>query len=146
MVITAADPALMGVGGSNIPAAVTAALTKSRDTRSEEQRNVLQTFYRERVAGPIRQAELAHEAAKKSLADFHDKVPTAMVMKEGSPQDAFVLIRGEYDKRGEKVQPGLPAFLPPLPEGAPADRLSMARWIVSRDNPLTARVWVNRIW
>mgnify|MGYP001545064418 CR=1 FL=1 len=56
------------------------------------------------------------------------------------------LVRGEYDKRGDKVEPGLPAFLPPLPEGQRADRLSLARWIVSRDNPLTARVWVNRIW
>jgi hypothetical protein len=69
-----------------------------------------------------------------------------MVMKEGSPRDAFLLLRGEYDKRGEKVPPGLPAFLPPLPEGTQADRLALARWIVSRDNPLTARVWVNRTW
>jgi hypothetical protein len=69
-----------------------------------------------------------------------------MVMQEGKPRDAFLLIRGEYDNRGDKVEPGLPAFLPPLPDGQQANRLSLANWIVSRDNPLTARVWVNRIW
>jgi hypothetical protein len=44
------------------------------------------------------------------------------------------------------VQPALPAFLPPLPAGAKADRLAFAQWLVSRDHPLTARVWVNRTW
>jgi hypothetical protein len=44
------------------------------------------------------------------------------------------------------VEAGLPAFLPPLPEGTKPDRLSLARWLVSRDHPLTSRVWVNRTW
>ena len=77
--------------------------------------------------------------AKKSLADFRNTLPTAMVMHEGPSRDAFLLIRGEYDKRGDKILPGLPAFLPAVPEGMKADRLGFARWIVSRDNPLTAR-------
>ena len=144
--VTDVDPSLMGVGGPNMPAAVTAALTVSRDKRSNEQQEALRKFYREKVDGPIKRAEAAREAAKKSLADFRQKVPTAMIMKEGAPRDAFILVRGEYDKRGEKVAPGLPAFLPPLPEGTQPDRLALARWVVSRDNPLTARVWVNRTW
>lgn len=46
----------------------------------------------------------------------------------------------------EKVSPGVPAFLPPLPQGAPANRLTLARWLVSEENPLTARVIMNRHW
>ena len=144
--VTGVDPALMGAGGPNMPPAVTAALAVSADKRSKDQQQTLRKFYREKVDGPIKRAEAAREAAKKSLAEFRQKLPTAMVMKEGSPRDAFLLLRGEYDKRGEKVAPGLPAFLPPLPEGTKADRLALATWIVSRDNPLTARVWVNRTW
>jgi hypothetical protein len=146
LAVTAADPAVMGVAGSTMPPAVAAALAVSRDQRSKDQQEALRTFYREKVDGPIKRAEAAREAARKSLADLRRELPTAMVMKEGPPRDAFVLIRGEYDKRGEKVAPGLPAFLPPLPEGSKPDRLGLARWTISRDNPLTARVWVNRIW
>jgi hypothetical protein len=146
LAVTGADPALMGVGGSTVPKAVTAALAVSPDERSDEQQAALRKFYREQVDGPIKRAEAARDAAVQSLAEFRGKLPTAMVMKEGPPRDAFVLARGEYDKPGERVAPGLPAFLPPLPEGTQADRLGLARWTISRDNPLTARVWVNRIW
>jgi hypothetical protein len=146
LAVSGADPALMGVGGSTVPKAVQAALTVSRDTRSEKQQQALRKFYREKVDGPIKRAEAARAAATNSLADFRQKLPTAMVMKEGPPRDAFVLVRGEYDKPDEQVAAGLPAFLPPLPQGVKADRLSLARWVTSRDNPLTARVWVNRIW
>ena len=53
-----------------------------------------------------------------------------MVMKEGPVRDAFLLIRGEYDKQGDKVEAGLPEFLPPLPEGTKPDRLALATWLV----------------
>jgi hypothetical protein len=70
-----------------------------------------------------------------------------MVMRElPKPRDAFQLVRGQYDKRGDKVSAGLPAVLPPLPAGQLLDRLGFARWIVDPSNPLTARVWVNRAW
>ncbi len=62
------------------------------------------------------------------------------------PKPAWVLNRGEYDQHGDSVDRTLPAFLPPLPEGAPKNRLGLARWLVSRDNPLVARVAVNRLW
>jgi hypothetical protein len=65
------------------------------------------------------------------------------------PADAFVMLRGQYDKPGDKVLPGVPAALPPLklPDGAKrATRLDLAKWIVSPDNPLAARVAVNRLW
>ena len=70
-----------------------------------------------------------------------------MVMREmDKPRPAFVLLRGEYDKKGDEVKAALPAALGTLPEGAPNNRLGLAKWIASPKNPLTTRVWVNRQW
>jgi hypothetical protein len=70
-----------------------------------------------------------------------------MVMTEMSkPRDTFVLGRGQYDNKGEKVTPGVPAFLPPMPEDLPRNRLGLAKWILDPANPLTARVVVNQYW
>jgi hypothetical protein len=74
-------------------------------------------------------------------------VSTVMIMQEmEKPRDCFVLTRGQYDKHGEQVTAGLPGFLPPMPKGAPNNRLGLAEWIVSPENPLTPRVTVNRLW
>jgi len=73
--------------------------------------------------------------------------PTVMVMQERSqPRDTFLLVRGAYDKPGDKVSRGVPAVLPPLPSGVENNRLGLARWLVDPSNPLTARVMVNRLW
>ncbi|MBI3680411.1 MAG: DUF1553 domain-containing protein [Acidobacteria bacterium] len=73
--------------------------------------------------------------------------PTVMVMAESPvPKDTHLLIRGQYDKKGEKVQPGLPAIFGRLPEGAGNNRLGLASWLISEKNPLTARVTINRFW
>jgi hypothetical protein len=140
------EPGMLGVEGVNLPAAVREALTVAASDRSPQQTSTIDQFYREKVDGPIRMAEAAHAAATKSLEAFRASLDSVMVMREGPAREAFVLIRGEYDRRGERVEPGLPAFLPPLPAGAKADRLALARWLVSRDHPLTSRVWVNRMW
>ncbi len=84
------------------------------------------------------------EAVKRAV---EAKIPTTMIMRElEEKRDSFVLIRGSYDKPGEKVQPGVPAALGALPDGAPKNRLGLARWIADPENPLTARVAVNRFW
>jgi hypothetical protein len=81
-----------------------------------------------------------------SRDELNRRVTRVMVMEDlPKPRDTFVLTRGLYSKPGEKVSPGVPGILPPLPDG-PRDRLTLARWIVSPDNPLTARVVVNRYW
>src|SRR5206468_1714233 len=76
-----------------------------------------------------------------------EPLPTTMVMEEmPARRDTFVLIRGAYDRPGERVTPGVPAALLPLPAGAPPNRLGFARWLVDPANPLSARVTVNRFW
>ena len=146
LAFSAAEPALLGVDGSKLPPAVHDALAVGAADRTPQQKAEIAKFYRANVDGPIRQAEKARESAAKSLDAFKASLPSAMVMQEGPQREAFVLLRGEYDKRGEQVTAALPAFLPPLPEGTKADRLALAKWLVSRDHPLTSRVWVNRTW
>ena len=78
---------------------------------------------------------------------YWDSLPTTMVMEEmEQPRETFVRERGIYDALGEKVEPGVPEVFPALPEDAPGNRLSFARWLVSGEHPLTARVAVNRYW
>jgi hypothetical protein len=62
------------------------------------------------------------------------------------PPRAHILFRGEYDKRRDEVEPGTPAFLPPMPPELPRQRLGFARWLLRPEHPLTARVTVNRFW
>ena len=70
-----------------------------------------------------------------------------MVMQEmPQPKPAFILKRGAYDAPGEAVTAGVPSALPPLPAGAPTNRLGLAQWLVAPENPLMARVTVNRAW
>ena len=66
--------------------------------------------------------------------------------KAGAPKPAFLLKRGEYDQKGDKVERACPAFLPPFPPGAPVNRLGLAEWLIAPNHPLTARVAVNRFW
>ena len=75
------------------------------------------------------------------------KVPSTLVFREGKKKlDAYVLIRGQYDQHGDKVERRTPAFLPPMDDNLPKNRLGLAKWIVSAENPLTSRVAVNRFW
>jgi hypothetical protein len=87
------------------------------------------------------------ESSHTKLKEFMRTIPTLMIMQEmETPRETHVLLRGQYDRPGERVTFGTPAALPPLPEDASRDRLGLARWLVSRENPLTARVTVNRFW
>ena len=86
---------------------------------------------------------LLRDAEKQHLTT----IPTTMVMQDmAAPRDTFIQVRGQYDQLGDKVTPGVPSFLPPLPNDAPPNRLSLAKWLVDERHPLTARVAVNRLW
>ena len=91
----------------------------------------------------IREARHALADAQSARDAFYQKIPTVMIMADGAHRDTFVLKRGAYDSPGEKVAPGILSALsaPDCP-----DRLCLAQWLVSRTNPLTARVTVNRFW
>jgi hypothetical protein len=85
--------------------------------------------------------------ARRARDDLAEKPPEIMVMRElAEPKQAYVLNRGDYDKRGEPVGPATPAVLPPFPPDQPRNRLGLARWLIDPDHPLLARVTVNRIW
>ena len=69
-----------------------------------------------------------------------------IAVEKKTPPEAYILIRGEYDRRGEKVGPGTPKALPGFDDALPRNRLGFAKWLLSKDHPLTARVNVNRFW
>jgi hypothetical protein len=109
----------------------------------------------EAVAGYVAAAlDEAAAAKRKALADARrgrddlaEKPAEIMVMREAAePKVAYVLERGEYDKRGEPVEPITPAVLPPFPAELPRNRLGLATWLTDPDHPLLARVTVNRLW
>ncbi len=98
------------------------------------------------VLDPL-EAEKAPFAKEK--ADIEKETPFTFVMADlPKPRESFVMVRGQYDKPGEKVTRNVPGFLPPLPKKTAGDydRLDLANWLVSDDHPLTARVAVNRLW
>ncbi len=88
-------------------------------------------------------------AAEASITKIEAAVPRTMVMKElAMPRETYLLVRGQYDHpdKSKPMPRGVPEALGRMPEGAPASRLGLAQWLMSQDNPLTSRVFVNRLW
>jgi hypothetical protein len=99
------------------------------------------------AAAEVKLARKTMLEARIERLKYDESIPTVMVMVESEkPRDAFILRRGAYDAHGEKVGPATPAFLPEMKPEWPQNRLGLARWLVDRSNPLTARVTVNRYW
>ena len=88
------------------------------------------------------------DSRRAELFETRRNAPTTMVMSEmTAPRPTYILNRGMYNLPGDSVEPGVPeALLAPWPEGAPRNRLGLARWLTQPDHPLTARVVVNRFW
>jgi hypothetical protein len=129
------------------PADVVALLGRSAGERSAEEQGRLTEFYLSiapSLADERRQlAELRQRVAQQKP---YTTVPVLRELPEGQRRTTYLQHRGNFLDRGAAVAPGVPAVFPPLPEGAPLERLTLARWLVSPDNPLTARVIVNRLW
>ena len=119
-------------------------------TAAHKQR--LTNYYRDYIYGPLRGTlEPEAHAVRQLLAErvhYELTLPATLISQElAEPRPQHVLIRGQYDKPGDLVQAGTPAFLPPLqPAGTRVTRLDFARWLVDPRNPLSARVAVNRLW
>ncbi len=75
------------------------------------------------------------------------EVEWTMIMRDlPEPRDAYIHVQGDFTRKGDTVEPGTLRALPPFPADAPRNRLGLARWLVSADNPLTPRVTMNRVW
>ncbi len=122
-------------------------LQVAADKRTADQKDQIAKFYLENNDEPYKNlsAELAGWTKKRTELDT--TIPTTMVMQEmQKPRDSFILNRGQYDQKGEKVTPCTPGFLPGPLANTAINRLSYAQWLVNPSHPLTARVAVNRYW
>jgi hypothetical protein len=136
---------------SALPDPVKSAVRTDPEKRNDEQKKQIREYFLTKIYPKTRPTFEAYdkqiEDLNKQRRELDAKIPASLVMEDmDKPRDTFVLIRGQYDKKGEKVEPGIPAALGKLPDDAPKNRLGLARWITSRENPLTARVTVNRTW
>jgi hypothetical protein len=141
--------------GADLSRSLTPLLRKPENERTEDEKKSIERQLREHFEARVKAAlvkdlpEVArHEQDRKAFEDYKgDQLPRAMVMSDAKPRDTKILDRGDYlSPTGEKLDFAPPAFLPPLPEGFPRNRLGLARWLFLPEHPLTARVQVNRMW
>jgi DNA-directed RNA polymerase specialized sigma24 family protein len=129
------------------PADIVTIRSMPADQRSARQSRALEEYY---LAAAPRFSEWNRQIDELEVLRRRAEValPHSLVTVATTPRVTRILHRGDWlDESGEIVSPAVPAFLAALPAGdAPADRLALARWLVSPQNPLTARVLVNRLW
>jgi hypothetical protein len=139
-------------GGAGLPTDLKTIIALDHSRRTSAQTTELQTYFighaSARAGGGLRPLRSGLERLERTRRQLDAEIPTTLVFRErdGPPRPAYLLTRGEYDRRGEAVGRAVPAFLPPLPAGAPLNRLGLAQWLIASDHPLTARVAVNRFW
>jgi hypothetical protein len=117
------------------------------DQRTEEQNNQIRRFYLDRIDEEYPKIQASLAQSQKEKASIEETYPAAMVLREmNPPRETFVLKRGAYDQPADKVESMVPQVLLSPEHGQPKSRLDLARWLVHKSNPLTARVVVNRWW
>jgi hypothetical protein len=140
---------------ADLPRNLTPLLRKPEAERTDADRTSiekqLRKFFDDRVKANLVQAlpqVVKYAAAQQALEDFRgDRIPRVMIMSDAKPRETRILDRGDYlAPIGEPLGFATPAFLPPLPADFPRDRLGLARWLFLPEQPLTARVQVNRMW
>ena len=138
-----------------LPAELAMALKEGPEKKpAEDVRKKLVQFYLAYIARPItselEQRQRDWSDALSARTTLEESIPGTFIFKElDKPREAFVMLRGQYDKPGEKVEPGVPAVFPQLKKPSPearATRLDLAHWLLAPEHPLTARVTVNRFW
>ncbi len=129
--------------------AVQSILRRPEEERTEQQNTRLREFFL-RTRPEHRKLLTDIEAKKAEIESANAGLPTTLVMKERmEPKPAYLLTRGEYDQPDKErgaLPRAVPGFLPPMPESSPNDRLGFAQWLLMQENPLMARVTVNRFW
>ncbi|HXP63288.1 MAG TPA: PSD1 and planctomycete cytochrome C domain-containing protein, partial [Dongiaceae bacterium] len=138
-------------GPSKGPKEIKNLLKKAPAKLEPEERRKLRDYYLGSVyadpqspVGPLR-AQLKSLQEKREALE--KEIPATLISRElDKPRPTWVRIRGQYDKHGDPVGPGVPGVLPPLPAGEATNRLTLARWLTDPKNPLPARVTVNRFW
>ena len=116
--------------------------------RAKDQRDTIRNYF---LSNDAPEAERKLWLDLKELKAQRDRLeieaPSVMVMDEmEKPRETFMLGRGDYRNKGEKVSPNTPMLLPPIDSGLPRNRYGLAQWLVNPNHPLTARVAVNRYW
>jgi mono/diheme cytochrome c family protein len=133
-----------------IPSELQALLTPGHALTKDENKKVLDYYVKNIFPEARKKIPAIQEIdqAKAALDQFRtsENLPRVMVMSDVQPRETNILYRGAYLSKKEKVTFNTPAFLPPLPPQAPANRLGFAQWLFAPENPLTARVQVNRQW
>jgi mono/diheme cytochrome c family protein len=124
-----------------LPKEIAPILAKDQGKRTKEEKDKLTQHHRS--LDPTWNAINAE--VKKLTTEYATVSTTVPVTKEGPARESHILLRGNWEAKGDKVEPGLPSLFHP-DEPKKVDRLALANWIVHRDNPLTARVVVNRLW
>jgi mono/diheme cytochrome c family protein len=115
----------------------------------EELESAIRTLLEQQKAKPDETTESTIKAQQKLLTDLRNSISKTPVMREfaeGKRRETRLHIRGNFLDPGDVVKSAVPELFGSLPEDVPASRLSIARWITQPENPLTARVMVNRVW
>ena len=123
-------------------------LAVAPEQRTDAQKQSLLNHYLTTVDSPFQSATELLASLEKERAAIWKKYPVAHVQQEkfNTMAMANILFRGQYDQKRDAVVAAVPTALNPLPLGAPTNRLGLAQWLVAADNPLLARVTVNRFW
>ena len=122
-------------------------VAKSKETLSDKEKEQLTKYYMINKSSNYNEAIATLEKNRKVLVDSVEPMKQIMVMKERkTPRQTYILDRGNYDSPTDSVFPNVPTEIFPMDDGLPKNRLGLAKWITDKDNPLTARVAVNRYW
>jgi hypothetical protein len=122
-------------------------LAKPADKRSPPEQDELFDWWLAAFDQPSQALTARQTALRLERTEIEGRSTVAHVMQERTQMPtAYVLYRGEYDKRRDAVKPATPAVLPPMPAELPRNRLGLAQWLLRPEHPLTARVTVNRFW